>query len=36
MTAAPQAVWLDRDGTLNFNAPEGQYVTDPADRKSVV
>lgn len=31
MTAAslPSAVLLDRDGTINVKAPEGEYVTDP-------
>jgi D-glycero-D-manno-heptose 1,7-bisphosphate phosphatase len=30
MNARPAAVFLDRDGTINVKAPEGQYVTDPA------
>ncbi len=29
MTARPAAVLLDRDGTINEKAPEGDYVTGP-------
>jgi D-glycero-D-manno-heptose 1,7-bisphosphate phosphatase len=28
-SAAPQAVLLDRDGTINVKAPEGEYITAP-------
>lgn len=31
MSAIRRAVFLDRDGTLNVKAPEGEYVTSPAD-----
>jgi len=30
MTGRLDAVLLDRDGTINVKAPEGQYITDPA------
>ena len=31
MSAHRRAVFLDRDGTLNVKAPEGEYITSPAD-----
>ena len=31
MTAIRRAVFLDRDGTLNVKAPEGEYITSPED-----
>lgn len=32
MLSAPRrAAFLDRDGTLNVKAPEGEYITSPAD-----
>jgi D-glycero-D-manno-heptose 1,7-bisphosphate phosphatase len=31
VSAPRRAVFLDRDGTLNVKAPEGQYITSPAD-----
>ena len=30
MTPRPAAAFLDRDGTINVKAPEGDYVDDPA------
>lgn len=29
MSARPQAVLLDRDGTINVKAPDGNYITQP-------
>ena len=31
MSAPRRAAFLDRDGTLNVKAPEGEYITSPAD-----
>ena len=31
MSASRRAAFLDRDGTLNVKAPEGEYITSPAD-----
>ena len=31
MSAPRRAAFLDRDGTLNVKAPEGKYITSPAD-----
>ena len=31
MSASLLAAFLDRDGTLNEKAPEGEYITSPAD-----
>jgi D-glycero-D-manno-heptose 1,7-bisphosphate phosphatase len=30
-TAVPSTVFLDRDGTINVKAPEGEYITSPDD-----
>ena len=35
MTAQPSAVFLDRDGTINVKAPEGDYVKSPGEVRMV-